>query len=31
VTQRWASRIGADAFAIDAADGVKKAKELLGT
>ncbi|NIO05561.1 MAG: dimethylamine corrinoid protein 3 [Proteobacteria bacterium] len=30
VTQRWANRIGADAFAIDAADGVKKAKELLG-
>jgi trimethylamine corrinoid protein len=30
VTQRWANRIGADAFAVDAADGVKKAKELLG-
>lgn len=30
VTQRWADRIGADAFAEDAADGVKKAKALLG-
>jgi trimethylamine corrinoid protein len=30
VTQRWADRIGADAYAQDAADGVKKAKKLLG-
>ncbi|MBW2058861.1 MAG: corrinoid protein [Deltaproteobacteria bacterium] len=30
VTQRWADRIGADAFAEDAADGVRKAKQLLG-
>ena len=29
VTQRWASRIGADAFAQDAGDGVKKIKQLL--
>jgi len=29
VTQRWAARIGADAYAEDAADGVKKAKELI--
>ena len=29
VTQRWADRIGADAFARDAADGVKKVKQLL--
>jgi trimethylamine corrinoid protein len=29
VTQRWADRIGADAYAHDASDGVKKAKELL--
>ena len=29
VTQRWASRIGADAFAQDASDGVKKVKQLL--
>ena len=29
VTQRWANRIGADAFAQDAGDGVKKAKQLL--
>jgi trimethylamine corrinoid protein len=29
-TQRWADRIGADAYAEDAADGVKKAKLLLG-
>jgi len=29
VTQRWASRIGADAFAQDAGDGVKKIKLLL--
>ncbi|MEE4266037.1 MAG: corrinoid protein [Desulfobacteraceae bacterium] len=29
VTQRWADRIGADAFAQDAGDGVKKAKQLL--
>jgi len=30
VTQRWADRIGADAYAQDASDGVRKAKELLG-
>jgi trimethylamine corrinoid protein len=29
VTQRWAERIGADAYAIDASDGVRKIKELL--
>ena len=29
VTQRWATRIGADAFAQDAGDGVKKVKQLL--
>jgi trimethylamine corrinoid protein len=29
VTQRWADRIGADAYAHDATDGVKKMKELL--
>ena len=29
VTRRWANRIGADAFAQDAGDGVKKVKELL--
>jgi trimethylamine corrinoid protein len=29
VTQRWANRIGADAFAQDASDGVKKVKQLL--
>ena len=29
VTQRWAKRIGADAFAQDAGDGVKKIKQLL--
>ena len=29
VTQRWANRIGADAFAQDAGDGVKKIKHLL--
>jgi len=29
VTQRWADRIGADAYAQDATDGVKKIKELL--
>lgn len=29
VTQRWADRIGADAYAQDASDGVRKAKELL--
>jgi trimethylamine corrinoid protein len=28
VTQRWADRIGADAYAHDASDGVKKLKEL---
>ena len=30
VTQRWAQRIGADAFAEDAIEAVKKAKALLG-
>lgn len=30
VTQRWAERIGADAYAEDAGAGVKKVKELLG-
>ncbi len=30
VTQRWATRIGADAYAEDATDGIRKAKELLG-
>jgi trimethylamine corrinoid protein len=29
VTQRWAKRIGADAYAQDAGDGVKKVKQLL--
>jgi trimethylamine corrinoid protein len=29
VTQRWSDRIGADAFAQDAGDGVKKIKQLL--
>jgi trimethylamine corrinoid protein len=29
VTQRWADRIGADAYAHDASDGVKKIKELI--
>ena len=29
VTQRWADRIGADAYAQDANDGVKKVKKLL--
>ena len=29
VTQRWADRIGADAFAQDAGDGVRKIKQLL--
>ena len=29
VTQRWANRIGADAYAQDANDGVKKIKQLL--
>ena len=29
VTQRWANRIGADAFAQDDGDGVKKIKQLL--
>jgi trimethylamine corrinoid protein len=29
VTQRWATRIGADAYAQDASDGVKKVKQLL--
>jgi trimethylamine corrinoid protein len=29
VTQRWANRIGADAYAQDASDGVKKVKQLL--
>lgn len=31
VTQRWASRIGADAYAEDAGEAVIKAKTLLGT
>jgi trimethylamine corrinoid protein len=31
VTQRWADRIGADAFARDAGDGVKKIAQLLTT
>jgi trimethylamine corrinoid protein len=30
VTQRWADRIGADAYAQDASDGVRKVKALLG-
>jgi trimethylamine corrinoid protein len=30
VTSRWAARIGADAYAEDAPDGIKKAKELIG-
>lgn len=30
VTQRWANKIGANAYAEDAQDGVKKVKELLG-
>lgn len=30
VTQRWADRIGADAYAEDAVEAVKKAQELLG-
>jgi trimethylamine corrinoid protein len=29
VTQRWADRIGADAYAQDAGDGVKKVKQLM--
>ena len=29
VTQRWADRIGADAYAEDAQDGVLKVKELM--
>jgi len=29
VTERWAKRIGADAYAADASDGVRKIKELL--
>ena len=29
VTQRWANRIGADAYAQDAGDGVRKVKQLL--
>ncbi|MBW2412283.1 MAG: corrinoid protein [Deltaproteobacteria bacterium] len=31
VTQRWADRIGADAYAQDASDGVKKVKALLSS
>jgi trimethylamine corrinoid protein len=31
VTQRWADRIGADAYAQDASDGVRKVKELLAS
>ena len=30
VTQRWANRIGADAFAEDAGEAVNQAKALLG-
>jgi len=30
VTQRWAARIGADCYAEDATDGIRKAKQLLG-
>jgi trimethylamine corrinoid protein len=30
VTQRWADRIGADAYALDAGDGVRQVKRLLG-
>lgn len=30
-TPRWAARIGADAYAEDAQEGVKKVKELIGT
>jgi trimethylamine corrinoid protein len=30
VTERWAKRIGADAYAADASDGIRKIKELLG-
>jgi trimethylamine corrinoid protein len=30
VTQRWAKRIGADAFAEDAGEAVNQAKALLG-
>ncbi len=30
VTQRWSGRIGADAYAVDAGDGDRKIKELLG-
>jgi len=29
VTRRWAKRIGADAYAQDAGDGVEKVKQLL--
>jgi trimethylamine corrinoid protein len=29
VTQRWADRIGADAYALDAGDGVRQVKRLL--
>ena len=29
VTQRWARDIGADAFAVDASDGMSKIKQLL--
>jgi trimethylamine corrinoid protein len=31
VTERWAKRIGADAYAADAMDGVRKIKELLAS
>jgi trimethylamine corrinoid protein len=31
VTERWANRIGADAYAADATDGVRKIKELLAS
>jgi trimethylamine corrinoid protein len=29
-TQRWADRIGADAYGVDAADAAEKAMKLLG-
>jgi len=31
VTQRWADRIGADAYAEDAADGVRKIRDLIAS
>jgi len=30
VVQRWADRVGADAYGIDAADAARKAMKLLG-